>query len=68
MKERSFDENSILQMFPSVYRVFWQRVAARQMHIQEIRLRAGRPVVIHMDGKEAFLDEQGNFTDNWCNA
>lgn len=57
-------ENSILQMFPSRYRELWSQAAERQDHIQEIRLRAGRPVVLHMDGREVFLTEEGNLTED----
>ena len=52
-------ENSILQLFPLRYRAFWQNAAGDQEHIQEIRLRAGRPVVLNRDGGEVFLDGQG---------
>ena len=55
-------ENSILQMFPSAYREFWLRTAKEQEHLQEIRLRAGRPIVLQMDGREVFLTAQGDFT------
>lgn len=57
-------EQSILQLFPAGYRVFWQRTAREQEHIQEIRMRVGRPVIIHRDGREFFLSEQGAFTDS----
>ena len=57
-------ENSILQMFPSRYREFWQRTAREQENLQEIRLRAGRPIMLHMEGREVFLTEQGEFTDS----
>lgn len=63
MREKNYAENSILQLFPSQYRTFWQGVDSKQEHIQEIRLRAGRPVVIYMEGQEVFLDNAGNFTD-----
>ncbi len=56
-------ENSILQLFPLRYRAFWQNAAGDQEHIQEIRLRAGRPVVLNRDGGEVFLDGQGRYTD-----
>ena len=38
-------ENTILQLFPSGHRALWQRVAREQASIQEIRLRAGQPVI-----------------------
>lgn len=55
-------ENSILQMFPSRYRDLWRQAAEMQDHIQEIRLRTGRPIVLHTDGREMFLTEKGNLT------
>ena len=55
--------NSIIQLFPLQYRTFWQRTAEDQEHIQEIRLRAGRPVVLHRNGREVFLDGKGRFTN-----
>lgn len=56
-------DNSIIQLFPLQYRAFWQWTAQEQEHIQEIRLRAGRPVVLHRNGREVFLDRKGNFTN-----
>lgn len=64
MEERSLGENSILQLFPAGYRALWRGAAGAQDHIQEIRLRAGRPVILHMDGREVFLTEQGDFADS----
>lgn len=61
-------ENSILQMFPSAYREFWLRTAKEQEHLQEIRLRAGRPIVLQMDGREVFLTALGDFTDSLARA
>lgn len=55
-------ENSILQLFPSRYRNLWQRAAEEQAFIQEIRLRAGRPAIIHRRGRELFLTDRGDFT------
>mgnify|MGYP006922382086 CR=1 FL=1 len=49
---------TILQLFPAGHRAFWSRTAGVQERIQEIRLRAGRPVVLYMDGREIFLTEQ----------
>lgn len=55
--------NTILQLFPSRYRELWQSAAQEQDHIQEIRLRAGRPVVLYMDGEEKFLTDRGELAD-----
>lgn len=55
-------ENSILQLFPSGSRALWQSVAKEQAGIQEIRLRTGKPVIIHRKGKELFLTDQGRLS------
>lgn len=34
----------------------------RQEHMEEIRLRAGQPVIIRESGQEWYLDEEGGFT------
>lgn len=56
-------ENSILQLFPAARRPFWERTAACQRRLREIRLRAGRPVAVNMEEGEVFLDPDGNFTN-----
>lgn len=68
MAESHFTENSILQLFPASCRAFWHRTAEEQNRIQEIRLRAGRPAVIHMGGREVFLAPSGEFTDSFAHA
>ena len=55
-------ENTILQLFPSGHRALWQRVAREQASIQEIRLRAGQPVIIHRKGEELFLTDTGELS------
>lgn len=57
-------ENTIIQLFPEKQRGFWRQTASFQGDIQEIRLRAGRPIVIHMGGRELFLDRNGHFSDS----
>ena len=42
---------TLLQMFPLEKRSFWQQAAAEEKRIQEIRLRAGRPILIMMEGR-----------------
>lgn len=56
-------ENSILQLFPAGRRAFWEYTSMHQKFVREIRLRADRPVLVHVDGKEVFLDREGRFTD-----
>lgn len=62
-KEYQKMENSILQLFPAARRPFWEKTAARQRELREIRLRAGRPIVLNLGGRELFLDGEGSFTD-----
>lgn len=57
-------ENSILQLFPAARRPFWEKTAACQRELREIRLRAGRPIVLYIGGREVFLDGEGCFTDS----
>ncbi len=61
-------ENTILRLFPAEKRSFWEYTAAHQRFVREIRLRAGRPIVIYIDGKEVFLDREGHFTERMPEA
>ena len=61
-------ENTIIQLFPEKQRGFWRQTAAFQRDIQEIRLRAGRPIVIHIGEREMFLDRNGQFSDSLSRA
>lgn len=56
-------QNSLLQLFPLEKRGFWKYVADRQEMLQEIRLRANKPIIVIQKGREYFLDEKGSFTD-----
>lgn len=55
-------ESSLLQLFPMDRRLFWEKVAKQQKRVQEIRLRAGNPVIVIRDGMECFLKSSGEFT------
>lgn len=64
-------EKSILQLFPGDVREYFETVAARYEDLSEIRIRAGRPVIISRRGTEFYLAEngteklaEGNFFDN----
>lgn len=61
-------ENTILQLFPASRRAYWKPVAACQKDIREIRLRAGRPILVYRRNQELFLDGEGNFTDRMDRA
>ena len=58
-------ENSILQMFPSAYREFWLRTAKEQEHLQEIRLRAGQPLLVRTEAGEFFVAPDGSLVREW---
>lgn len=53
---------NLLQLFPMEYREFWKRVAGDEEVLQEIRLRADRPMIIVGRQGERFLDKNGNYT------
>lgn len=61
-------QQDLLQLFPMAQRDFWKMTAAAQEHIQEIRMRKGKPVIVLWKGQEWFLDAAGNFTDKPDNA
>lgn len=61
-------ENTILQLFPAVRRGFWEYASVHQKYIREIRLRADRPILVYVDGREMFLDREGHFTDQLAGA
>lgn len=49
----------LLRIFPAERRAFWARAAASGEGLEEIRLRAGRPVTVLRKGREWFLDKDG---------
>ena len=61
-------EKSILQLFPTQSRPFWMKTAEHQGKIQEIRLRVFQPISIQICGRETFLNQDGNFTENVMEA
>lgn len=61
-------EGNLLQLFPAKYRIYWEKSADRQEEIQEIRLRANRPVLVTWMGKEYYVDEQGEYTEQMRRA
>lgn len=52
-------EKSILQLFPSELRPYFEAVSAGYADLSEIRIRAGRPVMIRRRGKEYYLTIKG---------
>lgn len=55
-------EETILQLFPLEQRPFWRKAVRELDGLQEIRLRAGRPVILYGAGREWFLDSSGALT------
>ena len=53
----------ILSIFPEGMRDRWRQAAECGERLQEIRLRAGRPVLLYMEGRELFLTEKGGLTE-----
>lgn len=50
---------SLLQIFPATMRPLWKEVTGYYDSLQEIRLRAERPVLLLFDGQEVYLGRQG---------
>lgn len=53
-----------MQLFPEKFRAKWDTVAGQADRINEIRMRAGKPVLIYKNQKEFFLASDGSMTDN----
>lgn len=49
----------ILHIFPDYMRSRWNSAAKRADELQEIRLRAGRKIIMILEGREWYLDEAG---------
>jgi stage III sporulation protein AA len=49
----------LINLFPQSRRDFWERTALMEGRIEEIRLRAGRPVIIKSRGRELYPDNSG---------
>ena len=55
-------KESILQLFPDTYRSFFKEVIKQSEQINEIRMRAERPIIVIWSGQEYFLTAGGAFT------
>jgi stage III sporulation protein AA len=56
--------SNLISIFPQDRRGFWERTALLEGEIEEIRLRAGCPVIIKSRGKELYPDANGELTEN----
>lgn len=61
-------EQSIVKLFPEELQGIFAYSIRRQALIQEIRLRADRPIYVVEGGKECFLDRQGYHTNDYRKA
>lgn len=52
----------ILHIFPDYMRKRWEVAAQRIDELQEIRFRAGREIIVVMNGQEGYLSEEGELT------
>ena len=52
-------EEDVLRIFPEEMRGKWRKAAGYAERLQEIRLRADKPVLLCIDGKEFFKDKRG---------
>ena len=61
-------QEEILHMFPSSLRELFRRAADAAQDLQEIRLRAEKPVILIKKQREYFLTKEGQFTREVCAA
>lgn len=57
-------KDEILKMFPNKVRSMFMQAALQSENIQEIRIRAGAPVIIKSMSREIFLTTEGKFTED----
>lgn len=51
---------NIAELFPEAFRGLFLKLSRRQNEIQEIRLRGEQPISVVLQGREYFLDRQGD--------
>lgn len=52
----------LIHLFPGGTRGFWKRVLEKEQGLEEIRLRAGKPILLKYHGYESFVDLNGELT------
>lgn len=57
-------EQEILGLFPDFYRGLWKNALKKADSLQEIRLRAGKQVMLLINNQEFFLRENGELTSD----
>ena len=61
-------KEEILHMFPTPLRSIFQKTAEAAEELQEIRLRAEKPIILIKRQQECFLTGEGQFTKELCGA
>ena len=64
MRERE----GVLGLFPDYLRGIWEHVLTQSTGLQEIRLRAGGPVLLRISRRECFLTKDGSITHDLSGA
>lgn len=54
--------DDVIRLFPGRIREILQKTSWKPEHLQEIRLRSGKPLIMWLEGKEYFISEQGMLT------
>ncbi len=62
MKER-METESIYRMLASSIRQLFEKAQIRSEHLQEIRMRTGRPLILRMAGEEYTVTERGELSE-----
>lgn len=57
-------EDKMMYLFPAEMRKIWGSLEQKAADISEIRVRAGKPVIVVMNGTELFLGKQGGVVRN----
>ena len=58
----------VIRLFPEHLRFLWKNTAEEGAHLQEIRLRAQKPVILIIGGKEVYPDSSGRLTEDFSKA
>ena len=61
-------KDEILKLFPKELRALLGQVPAEFEDIQEIRLRAGQPVILVCKNREYMVGQGGELPDQYCRA
>lgn len=56
------------ELFPKENRYLWEKLTGRQQELSEIRLRAGQPVILKLNGREYFMSVSGEVTEQLHSA